>query len=907
MKKILLWICVCVSALLVAGPIEIMVGNRGFEEVKDGAPVDFTISGGTLKSSAEKRGGNYGAEYVTEVGRPLNFFCAHWKGKTPVRCGDTYTIRYYAKGSGKTGYLIPQYSGGTFRKTLFGTLEPLTPQWKLYEFKFKVTDRKINGVLPGIQVSSGGKAFIDEISVTYDPADNQNREWIKVEKKELPLPLKLTFKDGEGVLRLNGKEVKEIVLQDGYNVLEVLLTAAGADPRFAVEAPEVAANLRSAWKEIPADATNTSAVNYSDLGAPKAEIEADGFIRPRAKSGKSLFRAVILWNREYYAKESPLLLAMPEFLLPKASMQLLKMNLGNTLFPLGLRKDYRLYLEYPSWVTLMNMDQEKPRYVLNQVPDAVQELPDVTRGGVVYRRRLLTYSEAKLKPYPGNGQQPQSMIPFMVSEKAKIGQVGAIRFARSANGNFTEVVKEIPVRVCPPIRGKQPEQVKILMYLGKPCAGLSLVPQQVLTTLIQKEKAMGINIVLGAQYPKGWENMTALLQKSYDQSGIKRFFWPQNNYPIHGFFMGNDYSLELSGHAQLAKNADAQARYFGNDVQWGSNLYHHSMYCPTYMARVPEGQKLFRDTVKGAYQEVLRREPGTCGIFLDWEQEIWRRLDRKPGKGTYCFCQRCIQAFQAEAKLPKLPSEAEIKDKYGRQWEKFRSGVDAELNAMIQKICAELKLTLMYYTQTQMTAYHNHKDGAFDLLFLGYPSMSGADSSNQAAMDKFYNERIKNSSKRMIAQLFPNPHPNGHAQDGSPDGIYVQSRWKTMLLRVLATFRGGVDIGSGEFTNGGIDYYIGEATRLVADFEELFYNGKRNDSFAGAVGIAYPQLLSLENKDTRLVFLFNEGRAAETYTVTVPAGWRGSLYYAGKKLATGRKNAVTVPSEDVEVLVLRRK
>ena len=890
---------------LQAEPVEIMTGNRGFEEVKDGLPERFHVSGGRLTSSPERTSGKFGAEYVTEKGRPLNFFASRWDNPTPVRCGDVYTFSFSAKGSGSVGYLIPQYSGNMFRKSLFGPYEELTPEWKRYSFKIRIERKDINNILPGVSVSSGGHAFLDDLSVTYDPADNGGRLLPVEEAPEITtLPVKMACRNARGVLRINGKSVSSVELKEGFNVLEVELTPSGDNPSFRMEAPAGLEALRRGWKEAPAGfGADCSSPEFDDSAWETARTDASGEIVSR-RGGRTRFRSVVLWNRDYFGKESMLNRKQKEWLLPAGSIQPLLLKLGPSPF---IRPCKTLYLELwlPDGVTLMDLKQEKPRYVLNQEPDRVESKGRCQVAGKTYAKYVLQWEREKLKPWGSNGQEPQSVIPLKVSAAVTPETEASILFGRVVPGDFVEIPKRIPVKFFPPVRGKQPKRLRLQTYAPVPLFALSALPFEVLDALILQEKKIGVNQALGAVYMKGWETYTRRLIENCDRAGIDRFAWPPHNFPLHSMYLGSGAPRDC-GFAQLAADPAKQAVYFpaGPQTEWGADPWNGAMYCPSRMLDTPEGKAFFASMAEKGFRHSISLQPGVKGIFLDWEQEIWLSRNRIPGKGSYCFCERCRSAFQKEWKLSRLPSAKEIHEKFLQQWETFRSNQDRRLNAVIHDVCRKMGLKLMFYTQTQMKSYYTHDGGAFDYLFLGHPSGNAINSGNQKEQDDF---AAKLPGKRMIAQVFPGVTSRGAAQDGNPDGFVVPSRWKGILLRLFATYRTGADICTPTDHIGGVGYYIGEAMRAVADFEDFFLSGKRSDRSDAVRGIRYPNLLVLEKNGKKLLLLFNESEKDLEISVCPGSGETAKAYYSGRIFPGGKNAALRIPPENAEILLMEQK
>jgi hypothetical protein len=101
----------------------------------------------------------------------------------------------------------------------------------------------------------------------------------------------------------------------------------------------------------------------------------------------------------------------------------------------------------------------------------------------------------------------------------------------------------------------------------------------------------------------------------------------------------------------------------------------------------------------------------------------------------------------------------------------------------------------------------------------------------------------------------------------SDDGFVQAKSWKSQILRIVAAFGGGVDLQNAGECVAGMPYWIGEATRIIATYEDLFLNGERADNLAVSEQIAYPDLLVLRKGDRRLVLLFNETDAARKVTL----------------------------------------
>ena len=123
----------------------------------------------------------------------------------------------------------------------------------------------------------------------------------------------------------------------------------------------------------------------------------------------------------------------------------------------------------------------------------------------------------------------------------------------------------------------------------------------------------------------------------------------------------------------------------------------------------------------------------------------------------------------------------------------------------------------------------------------------------------------------------------------------------------------------------GTHYYIGEATRIIAEFEPLFLYGERRDELVKSDGIAYPNALVLtrdqvilprkyrtpgKRGNERLVLLFNE--KAEDLTVTVKnlklaSHARAIVWETGEKVKDPAEMKITIPARNSIAIYIYEK
>ena len=209
----------------------------------------------------------------------------------------------------------------------------------------------------------------------------------------------------------------------------------------------------------------------------------------------------------------------------------------------------------------------------------------------------------------------------------------------------------------------------------------------------------------------------------------------------------------------------------------------------------------------------------------------------------------------------------------------------------------------MFYTQSHMKSYFSTSEGPFDYLFLGHPAKYAINRENQEEQDK-YVANLKPDYQGIIAQVFTEPSTfgPGNAMDGNPDGYFVPSRWKGIILRLIATYRVGVDISAYTEFCGGIGYYIGEATRAIAELEDFFVKGKRTDVCPEVMNMKYPDLLGLEWNGKKIILLFNENAKSKKITLNLKKHQKARAFYSKIK-----NKQIVIPPENAEILIIEKK
>ncbi len=126
---------------------------------------------------------------------------------------------------------------------------------------------------------------------------------------------------------------------------------------------------------------------------------------------------------------------------------------------------------------------------------------------------------------------------------------------------------------------------------------------------------------------------------------------------------------------------------------------------------------------------------------------------------------------------------------------------------------------------------------------------------------------------------------------------------KAWLLRTVLDSTGGVLVYDRNSMDGRCWLAMGETTRLVAAYEDVFVQGQRLtiDHFNDA------QVQPLQHGGTTLVCVMNPGNKPLTVKVPLRPEWgAGQEFYGGRKVTAGTTVELTLEPGEAEVVVLRK-
>lgn len=706
---------------------------------------------------------------------------------------------------------------------------------------------------------------------------------------------------GEFRCYLNGKEIPaagedtfRLTLSEGLSCVSFSAKATGKDPQLEIRLDGVPENS-GRWKAAAGEVKGWNLPDFDDRGWKKMQTPW-----PAAGADRVFLRQNLIWNETYDGKMRCLNPSMKEWGFSAGATEFMILSIYSAVpYPAAY---YAFCVEVPEGMELLD-NRFHGTHKLKTSPLKIEE-SQVTRDGKKYRRYILTYDA---KAAYSNSLDRLSSLAIRNNTLTKAGDRGKIYVYRMQNDNITEIPTAIPYVILPPIQGKMTKLMKFGFYGGYLPVPFSKAEYK--AQIADAAKA-GFNLWHG--YPWVYTGDRSDFKKNLKENGAE-YCVSYNQYPIWGAVNKKQALYQL-----MEKHPELQVRRFKDEKKnfWAIP------YCTSTVLDLY--QKEFSEAVEADYREMFRNHPDARFFFLNWEYRPWGNdAYRKAKTGTgYCFCERCKKHFKAYAGIPEqrnLPDD-EIFQKYYYEWEQFRYHQDGKLHHLVLAALQKTGKSYLFYSDYTHQKYWKELGDISKypgMIFLGCPGNGQATGQNQPLMDSLreYQKRT-NGISHIQGQRFVYAGEGIHFYEQqheawksyvvhSEDGFVNPPTWKEQTLRICAALRGGVDIHRPDLLVGGIKYYIGEATRLLADHEAIFWDGERRDSLASSKEIAYPDLLVLKHGKERMVLLFNSGDAPKKVTIrnlNLEKGQKGKLYYSGRQVEDPSLVSLTIPAHDVEAL-----
>lgn len=427
-------------------------------------------------------------------------------------------------------------------------------------------------------------------------------------------------------------------------------------------------------------------------------------------------------------------------------------------------------------------------------------------------------------------------------------------WSEANDGTVTEPVQEIPVRILPPLKGKQPKQ--LVWQLWGSFFGNMDDPAMREETLRTAQAAGFNDIVSGSR-------------------------WTSDNAPRFGMThtMGTNFqpwSINLGPYLEAHPNECLIDR---------EGKPSKSLLCTT----------LLLDQSWPAVEAALKeRLDEARPHIVDYDFEY------NPFDGPHsCYCQRCLKAFREFARIPaETPLDAAtIKEKHDEAWTDFMARrvaqVFAKLKDGVRRVAPGTKLSAYSGYQTP----DNPRTYGVNWAYFG--ELKAADRAGCGYGRPV--EHIPGTIQALngIPVLFGALMTPYDTSITAPQVPIPKAR----LLRRSLDSTGGVLVYDRLPMDGRTWLAVAETTRLVAEFEPLFLTGKR--SALQGHDPAVVQLLS--DGKTTLVCAMNDSSASVERRITLPAdAGDGTEFYSGKKVKAGETVACALAPGEAAVYVLKR-
>lgn len=887
-----------------------LLADGGFERISDAANLlRWERQSGHLMSRGDARHGERALSLKVSAGSSeARVFSTPSQRLKP---GARYRLSVWAKGRGTLGLNVYQYGemnpiGTDFLRDQHALT--LTDEWQELRCVYKPDDRLLKSAsMAFVLYGEGATALIDDSSFVFTESDNPG---IVLDDPPNARSLRIAVESRQSKVEI-AVSGRPVAITDGVATARVTEGLAAIAVRAESKGYRPGVRLRvldqpetdGRWRAKDSEEADWHAVEFDDRTWPQAPIDRDGFAWSKADRAQvACFRQVVLWNEAHHGPDRCILPKTREWAFSCDSFDNLLLALYSPL-PFEM-PDYEFVLDVPEAFELFGIDEPYwQRYITNDRPANVASEP-IRRDGQPYTRYRIAFDAKQVPaeatrycwlPLRLRGGEPGSSTQFFCH--------------RRGNGNFTECEQRLPVAILPPINGKQPRKAIISQYYPN---GLHTLAPGHMRATISRSASMGFNYAALTITEPGWGlKWTGYLRSFYDDLLANRIGTLLSNpgqFPLHGSHVPGHQSDEFL--RWVAATPKAQAVYY-DGRRWSHDG--NDMYCPSYM--IEDGSATFRKIVTRTYAEILARTPTAKALFLDYEAPPWLEGTRFGLGGSFCFCETCKARFRERAKLPDDAdlSNDVIHAKHYKGWADFHDWQVTEIQRLMKAVANELGLQYMVYSYAGYMPFWSNIRDKIDIAFPGSPGNNVATGRLQKSLDdegRFL--RVDQGIPTVIGQRFSflgiSEAKGGWREIGvlSDDGFVDAPSWKSQVLRIVAAFGGGIDLQNAGECVAGMPYWIGEATRIIATHEDLFFEGERADRLAASDEVAYPDLLVLRKGKRRIVLIFNERHTERPVTLRnlelEPS--QTARLFEGEESHPAESIDLVIPAHDVVAVVV---
>ena len=714
----------------------------------------------------------------------------------------------------------------------------------------------------------------------------------KLEKSSPTTPFNIKTKNAKILsVKLNGNELKQknntygFSLISGINYIEITAEATGSNPG-------VQFNLKGS----PETSTDfAAAAPGADRKSFQPVQEKDGYIWS-GNQKKIVFRQNLIWSRHYGRHANAFIgpLVKEWGVSPGETMFFIH-TMGNP------NKDgkcnYKLIAEIPEGFTRINDISDAINF--RHYPTSDVKTEKITLNGKKYIRYTYNWNlpEKLYKNYPRHFHH----ISFRHDGyKFKKGEKVDFRFRRVVNGHTTDVVNVIKVVELPPINGRQLEKIIFPQYHAFMSAPVSYEQYQ---AVAETAARVGLNcFILTTPYVAQLKDKTEMKRRAfrkalYEKYGKNNYSWPYFNVPLWGAGKGTNL------HKLVAAHPDLQAKYYNNSGSLAKNW--HNEFCLTNATG--KYKKEFTEALRKDFEYVFSHT-GNKNFF--YNDENYPHGDKANWQHSSCFCDVCKADFRAMFNIPATEKldDITIVTKYAAKWAKWwKRKHKKELLGLTYNLLKEMGGSMLYYHNTHDTEAYGESIGLYDIVSIPIPGQTYVGSHNQARMDsqKQEGEKItgKHQSVGQMHSYYPSDRSGTITIFSSDNFFFYPKEQKLAMVREAAITHKGAFLECASFFSAGANYYVGEATRMIATFEDLFHDGVRADKLATSDVFKYPNLLVLKKGDERLVLIFNESYdkplTGTLKNLQLKPGQKATVWESGKPYGDAKAMKITVQPQDV--------
>lgn len=806
-------------------------------------------------------------------------------------------------------------------------------QWNRYEKRFKTSENLAEARVFLWNQNSNAVAWFDSIVITeddgtIDEAGRRGRSEVR------DFAFEVESRDASLRILLNGNEIGSSGnftgrIREGLNVIGVVGRKEGPRPGLKVRIP-AHPETDGRWlasSDEPQAAWVTE--NYDDRRWKGTDADDEGFLW-LGGAEKLYMRQVVLWNRGHDGPDRCINPLVREWGISVGTVETLWKAVYSP-FPFPV-EDYEFIFEVPGDFRLLDfMHLDDDRHVLNTRPSGVSE-EKMSRGGDEYRRYRISFPASRMYAREGDIRSRYFLLPVFLEEWHRRKENSAWYYRREAKGNFTELQQKIPVKILPQVDGRMPSNILISHFNPWPWVYGRLSYEHLDRVLDQSLKAGFNSWVVWSPWPGRFPiaespYLTRIIDRVLAEKHGRIIL--RHTVPNHGARPhGRAWELSPEGadviYGWLQEHPPARARFWNDSGTWDER----GTLCPSYV--LGEGRDVFYRLLVEHARSTLNGLPELPAVvYSNYEQAPWAgaSIYRRPsdGKGSHCFCGRCKDNFREWAEIPVGAdlSDGNIFSSFMEEWVRFRSYQYGEMAGVVKRAWNEFGIDYMIYTWMHFREAWRTMKGNIDLAFPGYPGNYVADRYHQLSIDReaaFLHEEAGLGRSRIMGQRFPFFHHYSWRPEQEHEEFwrkwtvlsrsgYVEPRsWKTQTLRSVASFGLGLDFEKSIEYSAGSLYWIGEATRILFEYEDIFHKGEREDDLASSEEIAYPDLLVLRLGNERVVLLFNEGDEPLEVTLRnkgLRRGQRAEVHETGIRTTRPAEMKINVPARDVAVVHIK--